>query len=481
MSGPNIVREFFTKLGIEFDPKGVEQLESRLKTFNAFVKTGLVANMQQFAMGVERVGHQLENLVSRPITDFISSSVQAFADLETLQMPFRSLIPDAQKMRDLFSDFAKIKLTGVFNDKQIYEYGLKLVQIQKPVEKVGGLLRTLANASLGKPALVNEILRAMSYGETMNFTRMSLASTFPTLMDALTQNAGPKGLMLRKKLNLGIINYSELMSAIDELGERQRYAMIFQANTINGIYAIIANNIDTIKKKVGDWIDKNIVLKRALVTIAYYLERFIDLFDKIPNRTKWILLIIAGVVAALPVILTVLGGIASVIVSIAGTVYLISTFAGIFAAIGGVLSPIILTLLEVVLVLAAGYAIVNTIRLVFENWKELLSDVYYWFDKLIGHPFMKGFKSVMSAFNGSSDFGKDPMAGMYYVPKSGSQSSITTKNINVTVEANLPEGTPDDHVQYVKDGIHKAIQSELGYHLFNTDNSNEWSMLSQQK
>jgi hypothetical protein len=316
MAGPNIVREFFTKLGIEFDPKGVEQLEARLKTFNAFVKTGLVANMQQFAMGVERVGHQLENLVSRPITDFISSSVQAFADLETLQMPFKSLIPDAQKMRDLFSDFAKIKLTGVFNDKQIYEYGLKLVQIQKPVEKVGGLLRTLANASLGKPAMVSEILRAMTYGETMNFTRMSLASSFPTLMDALTQNAGPKGLMLRKKLNLGMINYNDLMTAIDELGERQRYAMIFQANTLNGIYAIIANNIDTIKKKVGDWIDKNIVLKRALVTIAFYLERFIDLFDRMPNRTKWILLILAGVVAALPVILTALGGIAALIVSI---------------------------------------------------------------------------------------------------------------------------------------------------------------------
>jgi hypothetical protein len=137
-------------------------------------------------------------------------------------------------------------------------------------------------------------------------------------------------------------------------------------------------------------------------------------------------------------------------------------------------------LLEVVLVLAAGYAIVNTIRLVFENWKELLSDVYFWFDKLIGHPFMKGFKSVMSAISGPGEFGKDPMAGMYYIPKSSSQSSIT-KNINIKVEANLPEGTPDDHVQYVKEGIHQAIQSELGYQLFNTDNSHEWSMLSQPK
>jgi hypothetical protein len=484
MAGPNLVRELFIALGVQFDAKGIEQFESRLKTFNAFVKTGLVANMQQFAGSVERVGKQFENLISRPITDFVTGSVQAFAELESLQAPFKSLIPDAQKMRDLFNEFAGIKKLSIFNDKEIYDYGLQLVKIQTPLDKVSGMIKKAALVSLGNPALTAELMRILGHGESTDLINQRMATQFPALMDVLAEkvNPGAKGLILRRKMNLGMANYKDLLDAIDELAERQRYAMIFQANTLNGLYSIIANNIDTIKKKVGDWIEKNVFLKRVLVTIAVILEDFINSFDKIPNRTKWILFILAGVIAALPVIITFLGGIASVIVTIAGAVFLFTTFAGIFAAIGTALTPIILLLLEVVLVLGAATVAAMVLSMIFNNWKELLSDIYFWFDKLIGHPFMKGFQKIWSTIQGGNggdgDFGDIGFRSLgSYLPGMGTSSTVQ-KTINVNVQANLPQGTSDDHVQYVKDGIHQAVQDELSYQLYNTDNSNEWSMLS---
>jgi hypothetical protein len=364
-----LLRELVSKLSYDIDLRPLEKLQSDLEGVKALTKESF-QSLNKVADGIQNIGKKLSMYLTVPIVGLGTVSVMAQAEMEKLQVPFRSLISNTEDMQGLFEQLDKIKMTSVFNEQQVYEYGLQLTKLKMPLKEIPELIRKVGNISLGDPNIASNMIYALGRAKSFGMVDARvLRAMGPEMIQQISASMGVSGKLFMKELAAGFVSYGTLMQAVDKMALQRKNAMVDQINTLDGLFNIFRKSIDEVRESIGKWLIEDLHLKDALKWLIDKLQKFKEIIDNMPKGLRTFILIIAMIAAAAGPVLLVIGVLGHALIGVGMAIFALVTFgpiiAAVFGAIAGgaiaVLTPIILLLP----VFAALFAIIQ--------------DVYYYF------------------------------------------------------------------------------------------------------
>ncbi len=296
-------------------------------------------SISDFGRSAQSIGRSL-----LPITGVIGgvglAAVKLSSDFEQARIAFSTMLGSAREgdrfLRQL-ADFAK-RTPFQFTElqeaaKRMMALGFESKQVIPTLRIIGDAVAGLGSGSEGINRITLALGQMQAKGKVTAEEMRQLAEAGIPAWEILANKIGvsiPEAMEMARK---GMISASVAIPAILEgMNERFGGLMQKQAQTIGGIWSNLVDSIKLNLVSLGNDIVRIFDLKGVLVGITQFADRVTSEWARLDDSTKKIVLVMAGLAAAIPPVLIGLGAL-SVAVGAAVTG---------FGILMGVLSPLTL-------------------------------------------------------------------------------------------------------------------------------------------
>jgi tape measure domain-containing protein len=312
--------------------------------------------MSNMSAGVATAGAGLTAGLTLPILGLAKASIQGAAEQEQLRVAFTTMLGDAGKAKKLIADLQQFAAATPFEQDEVVEAGKKLLAFGINAEDVQKTLLSLGDIAAGVGIPIQDLAtiygKAQVAGRVMTGDINQLVGRGVPIIKALAKELGVTEEEVSNLAEKGQISFENLKGAMGSLtseGGMFSGMMSEQSKTLLGMWSTVKDQIsitlNTIGEKLITTFNLNEKLAGAIEWLTKFREGLLSMIEKNPELFQMVL-IFAGIAAAL----------GPALIALAGILRFVSFLAPAISAVGAaaslLVSPIALIAIGIGILLA---------------------------------------------------------------------------------------------------------------------------------
>lgn len=347
------------------------------------------AKLQKFGQAAQDLGSSLSKALTLPIVGLGAASLKAFGDIQSLKNGLAAVTGSADEASKQFVRLQKLAQLPGLGLQEVAKGAINLQVIGFSAERaekaMGAFGNAVATVGKGRVEFERSIYGLQQLantdfplGEDLNILKDAIPQVTPLLKEAFGTARSDE---LTK---LGITSQQVVDTIINGLGKLPPVT-----GGINGAFENLGDGVTTNLAKIGESINEAFDVSAIISQFVDTLTSVTDAFANLSPETKKVIIIIAGVLAAIGPVLLILGTLATTVIP--------AVTAGVT-----VLGTALATLLSPVGLIIA--AVAAAVYLIVKYWDEIVA----YFTEGEGS---EVFTAIKDAFNEGVAFIKTLWAG----------------------------------------------------------------------
>lgn len=270
--------------------------------------------MQRFAADLQNAGSTLTQALTIPLAGAGAAALSTAAKYETLRVSLSTLLGSAEKGAEAFDRLAEFAAKTPFQledvatgAKQLLAFGLNIDEVYDSLSFLGDIAGA-TGSNLQDLTLI--FGQARSIGAAYTEDLRQLAQRGVPVFDLLSEKTGLTGDALRKFIEQGKVTFpllQELLKSTAQEGGIFFGGMEAQSKTLSGVFSTFKDNVSLALARIGDAIANAIDLRKVMGQLSNAVARAADWFGNLSPGMQKVIVIAAGVAAALGPVLFVIG------------------------------------------------------------------------------------------------------------------------------------------------------------------------------
>lgn len=262
----------------------------------------------QIGKAFVKVGKSMTKFVTLPLLGIGIAALKGAADFEKQRVAFETLLGSAKKAGTLLRQLEKFAAMTPFQLPGLIEGSKRLLAFGVAAEDIVDTMTNLGNAAMGNQEVLDRL--TLAYGKVRAKGRASMeelnmfTEAGVPIMKSLAKHYGITTEELFKYVSTGKVGFEDVNQALTDLttGQGQFAGMIEkQSETLSGLFSTLRDNIGLLLKDMGE------VLLPTLKDIIAKITEWVQAFRDLSDRTKKIIIAIAGFAAAAGPVLLIIG------------------------------------------------------------------------------------------------------------------------------------------------------------------------------
>ena len=317
------------KLMNEEIEKGINAIKTDLKSLekaSSSISNKMINGLKNFSNMATKAGTALTVGLTTPLIALGTAGVKYNAQMEDFEANLTTLLGNADKAKDMLTTLKEMANTTPFETSDLLEATQMMLGFGLEADKTTGYLQTLGDISMGNSEKLMSLTRAFSQigaagKATMEDINQMIDAGFNPLQ-IMSEKTGKSMAELREEVSDGKISFEDIADAMEDAtseGGRYYKAMEKASKTMNGK---LSTAMDALKTALGE------LTKSLLPIVTKVVEKITEWANEFANldeSTQSAILLIAGIVAAIGPLLTILGKASSGISSIITMIQKLST------------------------------------------------------------------------------------------------------------------------------------------------------------
>ena len=341
---------------------------------NAKDKTGAgiksaSSKITDLGKSLSSVGKKMSLFVTAPLVAMGVVALKNAASFEKQTVAFETLLGSAQRAKTLLKDIEDFAATTPFQMPGLLEGSKRLIAFGIGADEIVDKMTNLGNAAMGNQAILDRL--TLAYGKlrakgkaTLEELNMFMEAGVP-ILDELAKMYDVTTQEMFEMISGGKIGFEQVDQALTNLttGAGRFAGMIEkQSKTLSGLWSTLKDNLGILGREI---------METVLPAFKAFTERLTKLvmwFRELDPRAKKMIVVIAGIAAAMGPLLFVIGKLIAIAPALIGAI------AGIGTAMQIAMGPVGWITLAI-----AGAA--TAAILLYKNWDKVsgwLADVWYW-------------------------------------------------------------------------------------------------------
>lgn len=295
-----------------------EQIEEGLKSINSDIKSleksgssvisKMTKNLKKFGNMATKAGKTLTLGLTTPLIALGTAGVKYNAQMEDFEANLTTLLGSADDAKDMLADLKEMANTTPFETTDLLDATQTMLGFGLEAKKTKGYLQTLGDISMGNAEKLKSLTRAFSQigaagKATMEDINQMIDAGFNPLQ-IMSEKTGKSMGELRDEVSKGEISFEDIAEAMEDAtkeGGRYYKSMEKASKTMNGK---MSSALDALNTALGDLTESLLPLAtKAIEKITEWANAFTALDDE----SKQTILTIAGIVAAVGPVITIIG------------------------------------------------------------------------------------------------------------------------------------------------------------------------------
>lgn len=372
------------------------KIGAQIEGFQNALKT-IEKDLRKLSSNLQSAGSTLTQALTVPLAGAGAAALSTAAKYETLRVSLSTLLGSAEKGAEAFDRLAEFAAKTPFQledvaagAKQLLAFGLNIDEVYDSLSFLGDIAGA-TGSNLQDLTLI--FGQARSIGAAYTEDLRQLAQRGVPVFDLLSQKTGLTGDALRKFIEQGKVTFpllQELLKSTAQEGGVFFGGMEAQSKTLSGVFSTFKDNVSLALARIGDAIANAIDLRKVMGQLSDAIARAADWFGKLSPGMQKIIVIAAGVAAALGPVLFVIGKLIAV-----GPV-LVTGLKAIGAAFTFMTGPVGLAIAAIGLLVAGVVYAYNK----FEGFRRLINGLGAAIIEIIkifkeaGAAFIEGFSNL---------------------------------------------------------------------------------------
>ena len=346
--------------------------------------------MKKMSRQMKQVGKGMSTYITAPIVGIGAASLKSYANLETMQTAFESMLGSSSAAKKMTEDLLKFSASTPFQISGIGKASKQLLAAGVAAADVTGKLKVIGDVAAGANIPIEEMTKiftkGMAKGKLQAEELNQMAERGIPILDELAKMYGVTKGEIYKMASEGKIGFEAMDVALKNMTSGTGIfadQMKKQSNTIAGIFSTLKDNLIIAFGSIGEEIEKAFDLKESMKKTIDFIQDITKKFKELSPEVKKTVIAIAGIAAIVGPLLVITGTVLPAMISgfsiLAGPVGLI--------AVG---------------VAAAAYAILKY----FPQIKKAVVDVANYFIELYNQSAIVrlGIEYIKLAFNNTFTF-----------------------------------------------------------------------------
>ena len=315
------------KLTDEEIEKGINSIKTDLKSLekaSSSVSKNMANHFKSFGDKASKVGTALTVGITTPLTALGVAGVKYNATMEDFEANLTTLLGNADDAKDMLADLKEMANTTPFETTDLLDATQTMLGFGLEAKKTKGYLQTLGDISMGNAEKLKSLTRAFSQigaagKATMEDINQMIDAGFNPLQ-IMSEKTGKSMAELREEVSDGEISFEDIADAMKTAtseGGRYYKSMEKASKTMNGK---MSSALDALNTALGDLTES--LLPLATTAIEKITE-WANAFTELDDESKKTILTIAGIVAAVGPVITIIGKLST---GISATIKLFGSF-----------------------------------------------------------------------------------------------------------------------------------------------------------
>ena len=315
------------KLTDEEIEKGINSIKTDLKSLekaSSSVSKNMANHFKSFGDKASKVGTALTVGITTPLTALGVAGVKYNATMEDFEANLTTLLGNADDAKDMLADLKEMANTTPFETTDLLDATHPMLGFGLEAKKTKGYLQTLGDISMGNAEKLKSLTRAFSQigaagKATMEDINQMIDAGFNPLQ-IMSEKTGKSMAELREEVSDGEISFEDIADAMKTAtseGGRYYKSMEKASKTMNGK---MSSALDALNTALGDLTES--LLPLATTAIEKITE-WANAFTELDDESKKTILTIAGIVAAVGPVITIIGKLST---GISATIKLFGSF-----------------------------------------------------------------------------------------------------------------------------------------------------------
>jgi len=305
-------------------------------------------SFQKVGSQLSSIGRKMSLFITTPLAILGGVALKAAADFEKQQVAFEVMLGSAEKAGNLLKDIIDFSAKTPFKLPGLQTAAARLLGFGIEAEKVVNTMNMLGNAAMGDQARLDRL--TLAFGKlrakgkaTLEELNMFLEAGVP-ILDELSRMYGVTTQDMFEMISKGKIGFEDVNKALTNLttGTGMFAGMLEkQSQTLSGLFSTILDNLKLLGMEI---------MQTILPAIKEFATKALKLIERLRGmneRTKKLIVIVAGLTAVVGPLMIALGGLV--------------TMLNFLAAAGG---PIMWIIAAIGLLVTAGI-------LLYTHWEKV--------------------------------------------------------------------------------------------------------------
>ena len=305
-------------------------------------------SFQKVGSQLSSIGRKMSLFITTPLAILGGVALKAAADFEKQQVAFEVMLGSAEKAGNLLKDIIDFSAKTPFKLPGLQTAAARLLGFGIEAEKVVNTMNMLGNAAMGDQARLDRL--TLAFGKlrakgkaTLEELNMFLEAGVP-ILDELSRMYGVTTQDMFEMISKGKIGFEDVNKALTNLttGTGMFAGMLEkQSQTLSGLFSTILDNLKLLGMEI---------MQTILPAIKEFATKALKLIERLRGmneRTKKLIVIVAGLTAVVGPLMIALGGLV--------------TMLNFLAAAGG---PVMWVIAAIGLLVTAGI-------LLYTHWEKV--------------------------------------------------------------------------------------------------------------
>ena len=315
------------KLTDEEIEKGINSIKTDLKSLekaSSSVSKNMANHFKSFGDKASKVGTALTVGITTPLTALGVAGVKYNATMEDFEANLTTLLGNADDAKDMLADLKEMANTTPFETTDLLDATQTMLGFWLEAKKNKRYLQYIGDISTGNAEKLKSLTRAFSQigaagKATMEDINQMIDAGFNPLQ-IMSEKTGKSMAELREEVSDGEISFEDIADAMKTAtseGGRYYKSMEKASKTMNGK---MSSALDALNTALGDLTES--LLPLATTAIEKITE-WANAFTELDDESKKTILTIAGIVAAVGPVITIIGKLST---GISATIKLFGSF-----------------------------------------------------------------------------------------------------------------------------------------------------------
>ena len=282
---------------------------------------GFSTQMQNVERRMKKVSRQMKSLgkgmstyVTAPIVGIGAAALKSYANLETMQTAFESMLGSSSAAKKMTEDLLKFSASTPFQIAGIGKAAKQLLAAGVAADDITGRLKVIGDVAAGANIPIQEMTKiftkGMAKGKLQAEELNQMAERGIPILDELAKMYDVTKGEIYQMASKGKIGFEAMDIALKNMTSGTGIfadQMKKQSNTIAGIFSTLKDNLIIAFGAIGEDLSKTFNLKEGMKKLIGFIQDMTKKFKALSPEVKKTVIAIAGIAATIGPLLTIAG------------------------------------------------------------------------------------------------------------------------------------------------------------------------------